>query len=111
MSEAISFTPSLQIAKELDVITELGVYKDKNDFIIDAINVLLSSNRELRISIACKLYGDEEISLGKSAEIVDVSIEEMKDILSERGINLKIGTSVPNTRKRVHAVLSMLRGS
>ncbi|MBU4373842.1 MAG: UPF0175 family protein [Euryarchaeota archaeon] len=111
MSEAITFTPPPQIAKELDAITELGVYKDKNAFILDAINTLLSSHVELRIAIACKLYENEEVSLGKAAEIVGTSIEEMKKILSEHGIKLKVGTSIPKTQDRAHAIIGMVRGS
>lgn len=111
MSEAITFIPTLQIAKELDAIAELGAYKDKNAFILDAINTLLSSHIELRISIACKLYENEEASLGKAAEIVGTSIEEMKNILSEHGINLKIGTSIPKTIDRADAVLGIIRGN
>ena len=111
MSEAITFTPPPQIAKELDAITELGIYRDKDAFILDAINTLLSSHMELRISIACRLYENEDVSLGKAAEIVGTSIEEMKKILSEHGIKLKIGTSIPKTRDRADAVLGMIRGN
>lgn len=111
MSQAITFTPPPQIAKELDVITELGIYKDKDAFILDAINTLLSSHVELRILIACKLYENEDVSLGKATEIVGTSIEDMKNILSEHGIQLKVGTSIPKTKDRVDAVLSMIRGN
>ncbi len=111
MSEVISFIPPPHIAKELDAITELGLYKDRNEFILDAINTMLSAHRELRIAIACKLYEKEEISLGKAAEIVDTSIEEMKKILSEHEIKLKIGTSIPKTKDRTKAVLNLLRGN
>lgn len=111
MSEVIRFTPPPGIAKELDAISELGVYKNKNDFILDAINTMLSANRELRIGIACKLYEKEEISLGKASDIIGISIEEMKKVLSERGIKLKIGTSIPETKDRAGAVLKILRGN
>lgn len=111
MSEIISFTPPPHIAKELDAISELGWYRDKNDFITDAINTLLSAHRELRIAIACKLYENEEISLGRAAEIVGTSIEEMKKIISDHGIKLVIGTSIPKEKDRARAVLRMLRGS
>ena len=77
MSEAITFIPPSQITKELDAITELGIYKDKNAFILDAINTLLSSHMELRVSIACKLYENEDVSLGKAAEIVGTSIQDI----------------------------------
>jgi len=111
MSEVISFKPPPHIAKELDVITELGLYKGKDDFILDAINTMLSARRELRIEIACKLYEKEEISLGKAAEIVGTSIEDMKKILSDHGIKLKIGTSIPKTKDRTKAVLKIVRGT
>jgi predicted HTH domain antitoxin len=111
MSEAIRFTPPPHIAKELDVIHELGLYKDKKDFILDAINTMLSANRNLRIAIACKLYEKEEISLGKAAEIVSTSIEEMKKILSDHGIKPKVGASILKTKGRTKAVLKILRGN
>ncbi len=111
MSEAIRFTPPPHIAKELDAISELGLYKDKKDFILDAINTMLSANRDLRIAIACKLYEKEDISLGKAAEIVGTSIEEMKKILSDHGIKRKVGASIPKTKGRTKAVLKMLRGT
>lgn len=111
MSEVIRFTPPPNIARELDAISELGIYKNKNDFILDAINTMLSANRDLRIAIACKLYKKEEISLGKAAEIVGTSIEEMKKILSDHKIKLKIGTSILKTKDRTNAVLNMYRGN
>jgi len=110
MSEIISFTPPSHIAK-LDVISELRRYRDKNDCIADAINTLLSAHRELRIAIACKLYENEEISLGRAAEIVGTSIEEMKKIISDHGIKLVIVTSIPKTKDRARTVLRMLRRS
>ncbi|GFO96299.1 hypothetical protein ig2599ANME_0488 [groundwater metagenome] len=110
MSEVICFTPPPCIAKELDAISELGIYKDKNDFILDAISTMLSAHRELRIAIACKLYEKEEISLGKASEIVGVSIEETKKVLSDHGIKLKVGTSISETKERAGAVLKILRG-
>ncbi len=111
MSEVIRFTPPPHIAKELDAISELGLYKNKTEFITDAISTMLSAHRELRIAIACRLYEKEDISLGKAAEIVDTSIEEMKKIITERGIKLKIGTSKQKTEGRARAVLNMLRGN
>ena len=111
MAKSLScFEPS-DIPKKLDAISELGWYRDKNDFITDAINTLLSAHRELRIAIACKLYENEEISLGRAAEIIDTSIEEMKKIISDHEIKLVIGTAIPKTKDRARTVLRMLRGS
>lgn len=111
MSEVIRFTPPFHIARELDVISELGLYKNKNEFLLEAVNTMLSANRELRIAIACKLYEKEEISLGKAAEIVGISIEDVKKILTDKGIKLKIGTSISKTKNRTKAVLDTLRSN
>ena len=35
-----------------------------------------------------KKYKQEEVSLGKAADIAGISLEEMKEILRTRGVNL-----------------------
>lgn len=64
----------------------MGIYKDEEEFIEEAINSLLAIRKDLRIDIACELYKRGEISLGKACEIVNIDIEEMKEILKKRNI-------------------------
>jgi len=47
----------------------------------------------LRISIAYELYGKDAASLGKVYEIASLDIEEMKEVLHERGIVRKVHTT------------------
>ena len=42
--------------KELKVIPSTGFYKNEEVFIKEAINTLLATRKDLRITIACELY-------------------------------------------------------
>jgi predicted HTH domain antitoxin len=69
----------------------IGSYRSKDEFMRDAINTLLAANKELRLELAVELYEEEKVSLARAAEIADLSYEEMKTELFERGIELRRG--------------------
>ena len=81
------------INKELEIIPNTGFYKNKEEFVNDAINTLLAARKDLRISIACELYRKDAVSLGKACEIASLDIEEMKEVLHEKGIVRKVHTT------------------
>jgi predicted HTH domain antitoxin len=82
------------IKKELKVIPSTGFYKTEEEFIKEAINTLLATRKDLRITIACELYKRGEISFGKACEIASLNIEEMKEILYKRGIKRHVNVSL-----------------
>ena len=82
------------IKKELKAIPSTGFYKSEEDFIKEAINTLLATRKDLRISIACELYKRGEISFGKACEIASLDIEEMKEVLYKRGIKRHVNVSL-----------------
>ena len=45
----------------------------------------MAARKDLRIAVACKLYDQGAISLGKAAEFSGLDIEAMKTVLHERG--------------------------
>jgi predicted HTH domain antitoxin len=47
---------------------------------------LLAARKDLRIAVACKLYEQKVVSIGKAAELSGLDIEMMKTVLQERGI-------------------------
>ena len=47
----------------------------------------------MRISIAYELYRKDAVSLGKAGEITSLDIEEMKEVLHEKGIVRKVHTT------------------
>ncbi|KPV62167.1 MAG: hypothetical protein AOA65_2059 [Candidatus Bathyarchaeota archaeon BA1] len=48
--------------------------------------LLITGIKEYKVKLATELYRNEKISLGKAAEIADISIWEMMDILREQKI-------------------------
>ena len=78
---------------ELAVMPRTGYYDSTSEFLRDAMRTILAERKDLRIAIACVLYKDGKVSLGKAVEIADVSYEEMKKILFEKGIKRKSGAT------------------
>jgi predicted HTH domain antitoxin len=77
----------------LKVIPSTGFYKTEEEFIKEAINTLLATRKDLRITIACELYKRGDISFGKACEMASLNIEEMKEILYKRGIKRSVSAS------------------
>ena len=104
-SMTVSFTLPPLMKKELDVVASTGYYDNKSEFIRDAIRTLLAARRDVRSALACALYDKEEISLGKASEIADVSTEEMKRMLHERGIAIKRCESAEEIEEMVNLAM------
>lgn len=96
-SETLSFTVPEVLRLELGAIPKTGYYDSTSEFLRDAMRTLLAARKDLRISIATVLYKENKVSLGKAVEIADVSYEEMKKLLAERGISRK--SSVTTARE------------
>jgi len=70
-------------------LVALGLYGTEQDVIDDGIRHILRSHPEYKIEIAVKKYKQEEVSLGKAADIAGISLEDMKELLGTRGVALK----------------------
>lgn len=85
----------MPVFEEFEDIIEAGgridSYRTKDEFVKDAINTLLAANKELRVELAAELYEEEKISLGRAAEIADLSYEKMKEKLLKRDIRVRKG--------------------
>jgi len=69
-------------------LVRLGLYRTEREAVEDGIRHLLLSHPEYRVEIAVDRYRREEVSLGKAARIAGLSLEEMKELLRDRGIPL-----------------------
>jgi len=79
-------TINYSISEELKVIPKVSSYSSISEFVEDAINTLLAARKDLRVDIACELYKEGKVSITKACEIAKVDIEEMKEILHDKGI-------------------------
>jgi predicted HTH domain antitoxin len=81
----------MDVSNSVKAFVDMGIYQSEGQAIQDAINHLIKAHPEYRIKLAVYRYRDEEISIGKAAEIAGVSFERMKELLIENGIQPRLG--------------------
>ncbi len=76
---------------DIQNFVETRFYNNKEAVIQDALRHLLRARPEIRIQLAVVRYQKEDISIAKAASIAGVSWAQMKDILMEKGVSLRLG--------------------
>lgn len=84
--ELIEITIPEALEAGFDVIPATGLYGSAAEFISEAIKTLWVARKDLRLEVACQLYAQGEISIGKACEMAEVDIERFKDILASKGM-------------------------
>lgn len=82
------------------------LYTSEEGVMQDALRLLLRERPDLRIGLAVYRYEHENLSLAKAAALAKVSWPQMKQILTERGIELRLG---PETLDEAAAEVQALR--
>lgn len=67
------------------------LYPSEEEAVQDAFRHLLRSRPEARLQLALHRYQAEGISLAKAAHLAGMSWAQMRDILRERGVELRLG--------------------
>lgn len=79
-----------------------GIFENKSDAIRHVLREYFEENQNARISAAVTLYEDGEITLGTAARLAEVNRFEMRDILREEGVELRIGPEdMPSARDEI----------
>jgi len=76
---------------KINQLVKSRLFPDEQAVLRSALRALFQSRPEIRQQMVVRAYAAGEISLGKAAEIMGVSHEEMKDILSESGAEIHLG--------------------
>ena len=84
---------------EIDALIEAGYYSSKSDVVKDAIREMLEKNKNLRTAAAIEMYKSGKISIGRAAEIADMSLPDFKEALKERGIKITVEASRKDMKK------------
>jgi len=95
---------SSAIEREVDSLVRIGYYETEEGVIEDAVRALLEKKPELRREIAIHLYKNGDVSLWKASEIARMNLEEFKDVLSRRGIKIKVSVTKEESDKRLKEV-------
>jgi predicted HTH domain antitoxin len=75
----------------IDGAVKAGIFENKSDAIRHVLREYFEENENARIAAAVSMYDDGEITLGTAARLADVNRFEMRDILREEGIELRLG--------------------
>lgn len=65
--------------------------KQQPELVDSALADMMKSNQELRWSLVLTAYLDEEINLGKAAELLELSELELRERFIELGVPLRLG--------------------
>jgi len=79
----------MAISVKPNELVDLGLDENEQDVIDDGIRHILRAHPEYKIEIAIKKYKKEVVSIGKAANIAGTSLEDMKELLKNRGVALK----------------------
>lgn len=89
-------------------LVRAGLFPDVNTAVQEALRVLWQERPGVRIDVAVYRYRNEEISLAKAAALAGVCFDRMKEILSERGAPLRLGSETPaEARAELEALRKM----
>jgi predicted HTH domain antitoxin len=88
-------------------LVDADLYPDEESVVRDALRSLLRSRPEMRLELAVRRYeAEEDLSLAKAASIAGISFDQMKAVLQERGIPLRLG---PGTVEEAQAEVVELK--
>jgi len=104
MPEAKTFSLSEIMMDEMSALVKAGFYASQSDVAKDALRCLFEHKPHLKISVAVELYKSGEISIGKAAEIAEMSTPDFKEELGDRGIVRYIKSSKKNIAKGLHLI-------
>lgn len=88
MQKIISIRPTEEIERKLERL--IGIEKMERSALIRRI-LDIGIAEDLK-KHALELFRDKKVSLAKAAEIADISVREMMDLIKEKGISLHITT-------------------
>jgi len=90
-------------------LVDAQLYTSDDAVIEDAVRHLLRARPDLRISLAIYRYQHKAISLAKAASLAGVSWPQMREIMVERGVTLRLGPeSLDEARAEVEALRRVL---
>lgn len=81
---------------EINQLVETHLFPDEEAVLRNALRALFQSQPDIRRQMVTRAYTAGEISLGKAAEMMGVSHEEMKEILVESGAEIHLGPRTVN---------------
>ncbi len=88
--------------RELAAVVRAGCFASEADAMREAVQVLFAVKPQLRVEAAIRRYLDDEITLGRAAELAGMTRWRLREVLAQRGIRIEIeGRSAEEIDKAV----------
>ena len=98
---------SPDLEKEVNALVDSGLYPDPHAVMVDALENLVKIKKASRLDDAIESYKNDEITLGRAAELAGMHRFEFEEVLKAKGImketevdsveELETGVSVINS--------------
>lgn len=85
---------------EISQLVKSRLFPDEQAVLRSALRALYQSRPAIRQQMVIRAYTAGEVSLGKAAEILGFSHEEMKEVLLESGAEIHMGPRTVDGLKR-----------
>jgi predicted HTH domain antitoxin len=93
------------IAQDWEIEQLLKLRDQQPELVAQAIHRLVENDEDIRWSVVVGAYRDEQINLGKAAELLDLPEFELRQRFIELGIPLRIGPAdLAEARAEVAAI-------
>ena len=100
MSRSLSNVASPDIGGEIAAIVRAGCFPSEEDALREAAQTLLAVNPHLRREAAIRRYLDDEITLGRAAELAGMTRWRFREQLAQRGIPWEVEARSPKDLDR-----------
>ena len=90
MASAVRNDRLIETDQELSAIVRAGCFVSEKEALREAVQTLLAVRPQLRVEAAVRRYLDEEITLGRAAELVGVTRWRFQELLAQRGVRLTL---------------------
>lgn len=91
-------------------LVDAGIFPDADAALREALRVLWQERPGVRIEVAVHQYISEPLSVARAAAIAGVTFDRMKEILSDRGVPLRLGPESIDEAKTEVETLRRMRG-
>jgi predicted HTH domain antitoxin len=78
------------VGDEIAAVVRAGCFPSEEDAVREAVQTLFAVNPHLRREAAIRRYLDEEITLGRAAELAGMTRWRFRELLTKRGIQMEI---------------------
>lgn len=90
---------------KIKYMIECGLYSNPEELVENAVKNLLLTHPQYRVEVAIRAYENGEISLNKASHIAGLNLEEIKELLLNRGHKLRLGAKTKEEAKKEVSVI------